>query len=82
MHFVCRGRVLNELDEVVLEHDLARAHGKVASDRESGEVGLTDTEKILRLLEILNEMRHALHQILGVGRECGAHHLRVGQREV
>ncbi len=77
-----RRRVLDELDEVVLEDDLTRRDGQIASDFEGREIGLGDAEQILRLLEIVGKMRHASHQIFGVGLERGAYHFRIGERVV
>ncbi len=77
-----RGRILDQLDEVVLKHDLARGHGQVPADLEGRKIRLADAQQILRLLEVLNELGHAAHQILGIGGERSAHHLGIGQCEV
>ena len=46
MHLFRRRRVLDELDEVVLEHDLARRYGEVAADLEGRHIGLADAEQV------------------------------------
>ena len=74
-----RRRVLDELDEIVLEDDLARRDGEIAPDLEGAEIRLADAQQILRLLKVVREMRHALHEILRIGRKRRADDLGIGE---
>jgi hypothetical protein len=82
VHFFRARAVLNELDELVLEHDLAGRDREILADLERRQIGLADAQQILRLLEIVGEMRHALHQIRRVGGERGPHHFGVSEGEI
>ncbi len=73
---------MNELQEVVLENDFARGHGKVAADLESIEVRLADLKEIARSLHVLGQMGEALNEIAAVRGQSFAQDLRVRNGKV
>ena len=77
-----RRRVLDELDQLVLEHDLARRGRDVLADLEGLHVGLADRELALAALEVGQQVLQALDQVLALALDRRLHDLRVGQGEV
>jgi len=71
-------RVLNELDQLVLEHDRAGGDGEVASDLERRFVTLADAAALC----IGDELREPSRQALAVRFERLVERLRVGGRKV
>ena len=82
MHGLGRGRVLDELDDVVLEDDLARRGRDVAADLEGLDVGLADLQDIARLLHVVDEVGHALHEVLAAGAQRLAQHHGIGEGKI
>ena len=81
-HRFRRRRVLDELHQVVLEDDLARRHRDVLADAELGVVRHPDAEPALAALQVVQQVRKALEQVLAAGLGGAPQHLRVGQEEV
>jgi hypothetical protein len=75
-------RVLDELHQVVLEHDLARREGEVPPDFEGFEIGLADGNPALAAIEILDQVVEAVHQIFGVACRRFPEHGGIRQQEV
>ncbi len=71
-------RVLNELDEIVLVHDLSGRDGKIAADLEGGLVNPRDPA----LLEILDQILHSGRQTCGPRLDRGANDVRIGRRKI
>ena len=82
VHLVRGRRVLDQLQHVVLEDDLARRHGEILADAEGRRVRLADLQQVTRALHVGHELLQALDQIGAVGGERLAHHLRIGRGEV
>ena len=55
MHLVGGRRLLDELDEVVLEDDLAGRHREIAADLEGRQIRLADPQQILGLIQVFGE---------------------------
>jgi hypothetical protein len=81
-HLLGRGRVLDQLHELVLEHDLARRHGHVLAQAEGAVVGHGDVQAPLAPLQVVEQVLHALEQVLAAGLDGRAQDLRIGQHEV
>ena len=81
-HRLRRRGVLDELDEVVLEHDLARRDADVLTELERLHVGHLDVEAPLAVLEVGQEVLQPVEQVLAVRFDRGAQHLGVGHDEV
>ena len=77
-----RGLVLDELHEVVLEHDLARRGRDVDAELESLGVGHRDLELAVAALDVVEQVVEAFDQVLAAGGDGLAEHLGIGQREV
>ena len=71
-------RVLNELDEFVLVHDLSGRDGKIAAHLEGGLVNPRDPA----LLDVLDQILHSGRETRGPGLDRGAHDVRIGRREI
>ena len=67
VHLLGRRRVLDQLHQVGLEHDLARRGRDVPADLERVEVGHPDREPALAALEILQHVLQAAQQVLAAG---------------
>ena len=78
----CRRFVLQQLDQFVLEDDLAGGDGDVAADLEGVRVGHLDLELALAALQVVEQMLQPLHQILAAGFQRLAQDLRVGHDEI
>ena len=77
-----RRDVLDELQQVVLEHDLAGRGGDVVADPERLLVAHLDAQLPVALVEVLEQVLQALHQVGAARLHRLAEHLRVGDREV
>ena len=75
-------RVLDQLDQVVLEHHLARADRGVAPDLEGVHVGLPDQELALAALQVLQHHLQPAHQVLALLVQRRLQHLGVQREEV
>ena len=71
-------RVLNELDQLVLEHDRAGRGSEIAADLEGGFIHPRDAA----LLQILDQVLHAVGETLGAGLDRAADDFRIGRGEV
>ena len=80
---VSRGRrVLDQLHQVVLVDDLAGRDRDVLADPEFAVIRHADAELALAALEVGQQVRQALQQVLAAGLGGLAQHLRIGQQEV
>jgi hypothetical protein len=77
-----RGRVLDELHQLVFEDDLAGRAGEIAADLEHRGARLADLEVAVSGLDVLGQHVHAAHEVLGLGRERLAQQLRIGEHEI
>ncbi len=77
-----RRLVLDELHELVLEHDLAGRGGDVDAELEGLGVGHRDLELAVAALDVVQQVVQALHQVLAAGGDRLAKHLGIGQREI
>ena len=82
VYLLGRRRVLDQLHQVGLEHDLARRRRDVAADLERVEVGHLDREPALAALEILQHVLEAAQQVLAAGLEGQPQDLGIGRDEV
>ena len=73
---------MQQLDQGVLEDDLARGDRDVAADLEGVRVGHLDLELALAPLEVVEQMLQPRHQILAAGFQGLAQDLRVGHDEI
>ena len=80
--FLVDGLVLDELHELVLEHDLARRGRDVDAELEGLGVGHRDLELAAAALDVVQEVVQALDEVLSARGDGFAEHLRIGQREV
>jgi hypothetical protein len=81
-HVFRRGRVLDQLHQLVLEDHLARGGRHVDADRQIGGVGLADPQRAVARLDVFREHLHAAHQIVAARRQCLAQDFRIGEDEV
>ena len=81
-HRLGRRIELDELHQLVLEHDLARRGGDVVADPERLLVGHLDAQLTVALVEVLEQVLQPLHQVGAAGFHRLAQHLRIGEREV
>ena len=81
-HRLGRRRVLDELDEIVAEHDLARRVRHVDPDLEALRVRLAHLELAAAGLDVLGEHLHAAHEIGAVLLDRRADELGVRGEEV
>ena len=77
-----RGRVLDQLHELGLEHDLARAGRDIAADLERIQVGHPDRQLAFAAVEVLQHVLQAAQQVLAAGLQRQAQHLGIGGDEV
>ena len=77
-HLICLRRVLNELDQLVLENHGPGCDGQVASDFESGLVDPGDPA----LLQIVDQILHTVREACGPGLDRLADHLWIGRGEI
>ena len=75
-------RVLDELDEVVAEHHLARRRGDVLPDHEGVRRAHPHVEPAGLRIEVAEEVGHAVEDAPPTGFDGGAERLRVGGEEV
>jgi hypothetical protein len=80
--FLRRRVELQQLDQLVLEHHLARRDGDVPAQLEGGGVGHLDAQLAVALLDVAQQVVEALEQVLAVRLHRLAEDLRVGQGEV
>lgn len=73
---------MQQLDNVILEDDLARGQGNVFTYFEEVHIGLLDIELAVAALKILQQIAKAGHQVLTIGRHGLAQDFRIGQDEV
>ena len=73
---------MDELHQLVLEHDLAGRHGEIAPELEGGWIGLADSQLAGAGLDVLRQHVHAAHQILRIGSEGLAQQFRIGENEI
>ena len=81
-HRIARRRVLDELHQFVLEHDLAGRQREVAADLELARVGLAQFQLAVAGLDVLGQHLHAAHEVFPVRRQRLAQHFRVGENEI
>ncbi len=81
-HGFGRGRVLNELHQLVLEDHLARRDGEVAADLEHRRIGLPDFQVAAAGFDVLGKHVHAANEVVGIGDECLTQQFGVGQDEI
>ncbi len=85
-HGLGRGRVLDQLHDVVAVYDLAGRRGDVDADLEGARIGLPDLELAAAGLDVLRQHLHAAHQVLAVllqrlAQQFGIRRDEVGGRE-
>ena len=80
--FFGRWLVLDQLHQLVLEHDLAGRRRDVDAKLERLRVGHRDLELPVAALDIVQQIVQAAHEILSAGRDRFAKHLRIRQRKV
>ena len=73
--------VLDQLEQIVLEHHLARRRGNVLAHLEGAGVGHADAQLAV-IADVVQQVVQALDQVLAVALDRLAEHFRVGQREV
>ncbi len=81
-HLWRRGRVLDQLDDLVAEDDLARCRRDIDTDLEGAAVGLADLELAAAGLDILGIHLHAAHEVLAVLLHGLAQQLGIGGDEI
>jgi hypothetical protein len=81
-HSLGRGRVLDELHQLVLVDHLAGRDRQIAADLEFRCVGLADPQLAAAGLDVLGQHVHAAHQVFRVAVERLAQQLRIGQDEI
>ena len=74
--------VLDELHQVVFEHDRALRGGDILTDGELRIVGHADGELAFAALQIGQQVVQPVDQILALGFERRAQHFRIGCREI
>ncbi len=72
-----RGRILNELHQIILENDLPRSDREVLPHLEGRHVRLPDAKEFAGLVKIFQKLGHAPGEILRAGRNRGANHLGI-----
>ncbi len=77
-----RRLVLDELHELVLEHDLAGCRRDVDAEFERLGVGHRDLELAVAALDVVQQVVQALDEVLAARGDRLAIHLGIGQREV
>ena len=81
-HRLRGGCVLEELDQIVFEDDLAGGDGDVLAQLELLQVGHPDPELALTPFEILEHVGKALHEILAARLDRPSGHLGIRHREI
>ena len=79
---VGRGRILDELDEIVAEHDLAGRRREVDADLERPWIGLAQLQLSAACFHVLGEHLRTAHQIGPVLLEGFANELRIQRHEI
>ena len=74
--------VLDELHEVVAQHDLAGRDGDIAADLEGGHVGLRDAQLPLSGLQVAEQVLEAAQQVLAIAVHRFAEDPGVGGGEI
>ena len=79
-----RGRrlVLDELHQIVLEHDVSRRRRDIDAELEGLAVGHRDSELTVAALDVVEKVVEALDEILPARCDRFAEYLRIGQREI
>jgi hypothetical protein len=77
-----RGRVLDQLDQVVPVDHLARRHGDVVADLEGVGVGHPDLQPAVAPLQVVEQVLQPLDQVVAPRFHGRAQHLGVGHDEV
>ena len=75
-------RVLDELEEFVLEDHLARRRRQVLAELERRDVGLARKQQALAGRDIVGEHPHSLHEVLSIASRGDLQNLGVGEDEV
>jgi hypothetical protein len=73
---------LDKLQQVVLEHHLARRDRDVLADLEGVQVGHLDMQPALAALQVAQQVLQTLHQVLAAGLHGGPQNFRVGEQEI
>ena len=81
-HLLRGRRVLDELHQLVLVDHLAGRRRHVDADDEVRRIGLADAQRAAAGLDILRQHLHAANQIVAVGSQRLAQHLRIGEHEI
>src|SRR5664280_2962993 len=66
-YVLCHRRVLNELDHLVLENDLARRRRNIFAEPERIHIRHGDAEAALSAFQIVEQVRQAAEQVLAAG---------------
>ncbi len=82
MHLLGRGRILNELKNVVFPNHTALGHRHVFANGKSIHVSLADDQLTFTALHILQHHLQATHEVLTVLRRCRLQHFRVQSQKV
>ena len=82
VHLLRGRRVLDQLEELVLEDHLAGGDRDVLAELEGVLVGHADAQLAAAAPEVVEQVVQALQQVLAAARHRFAQHLRVGQHEV
>ncbi len=77
-----RRLVLDELQQLVLEDDLARRGRDVDAELEGFRIGHRNLEATVTALDVVEQIVEPLDEVLTAGRDRLAEHLGVGQREI
>ena len=77
-----RGRVLDELHQVVLPDDLAGRDGEIHADFEGRLVRHADSQPSARGIDVVQQVERAAHEARAAGRDGLAQHCRIRPREV
>ncbi len=82
MDLLGAGRILDQLDQLVLEHDLAGRGAHVPADLERLRIRHGDLQTALATLQVVQQMLQALDQVAALRLPGLAQHGRIGQREI
>ena len=78
MYVFCQWRVLQQLENFVLEHHTAGRHGEILADFERGFIGHGD----MALFHIFPEIFQTRLERLPLGFDCRLKRLRVGREKI
>ena len=67
MYVLCHGLVLDQLDHLVLENDLARRRRNIFAEPERIHIRHGNAEAALSALQVVKQIRQAAEQVLAAG---------------